>query len=123
MIRQSVLTSAELIEGVEFDGPVADTIRQIQERWDGSGQPSNLAEEDILPTARVVAVANAFVGMVSARAYRQGMSFDEASKALVSGAGTAFDRRPVSALLQYLDIEGGRQRWAHFGIPPDFEAS
>jgi response regulator RpfG family c-di-GMP phosphodiesterase len=32
MIRQSVLTSAELIEGVEFEGPVADTIRQIQER-------------------------------------------------------------------------------------------
>ncbi len=122
MVRDSVFTSAELIEGVEFDGPVADTIRQIHERWDGSGQPDNLAEENILPTARVVAVANAFVGMVSARAYRQGMSFDEASKALVSGAGTAFDRRPVSALLHYLDIEGGRQRWAHFGIPPESEA-
>ena len=123
MVRDSVFTSAELVKGVDFDGPVADTIRQIQEHWDGSGQPDNLAEEGILPTARVVAVANAFVGMVSARAYRQGMSFDEASKALVSGAGTAFDRRPVSALLHYLDIEGGRQRWAHFGIPPDFETS
>ncbi len=122
-VRDSIFTSADLIAGVEFDGPVADTIRQIQEHWDGSGQPDHLAEEDILPTARVVAVANAFVGMVSARAYRQGMSFDEASKALVSGAGTAFDRRPVSALLHYLDIEGGRQRWAHFGIPPEFEAS
>lgn len=122
MVRESILTSAELIKGVEFDGPVADTIRQIQERWDGKGQPDNLAQENILPTARVVAVANAFVGMVSARAYRQGMSFDEAAKALMSSTGTAYDRRPVSALLHYLDIEGGRQRWAHFGVPPEFEA-
>ena len=121
MIRESILTSADLIEGVEFDGPVAGTIRQLQERWDGKGQPDNLAAEEILPTARIVAVANAFVGMVSARAYRPGMSFDEASKALMTGTGTAFDTRPVSALLHYLDIEGGRQRWAHFGIPPDTE--
>ena len=121
MVRESILTSADLIEGVEFDGPVADTIRQLQERWDGTGQPANLEAEDILPTARIVAVANAFVGMVSARAYRPGMTFDEAAKALMSGTGTAFDSRPVSALLNYLDIEGGRQRWAHFGIPPESE--
>ena len=118
MIRQSVLTSAELIEGVEFEGPVAETIRQIQEYWDGTGQPAGLAREEIIPTARIVAVANAFVGMVSARAYRPGMSFDEAAKALMSGTGTTFDNRPVSALLHYLDIEGGRKRWAHFGVPP-----
>lgn len=123
MIRQSVLTSAELIEGVEFEGPVADTIRQIQERWDGGGQPAGLEGEDIIPTARIVAVANAFVGMVSARAYRPGMSFDEAEKALMSGTGSAFDNRPVSALLHYLDIEGGRQRWEHFGVPPDSDES
>jgi HD-GYP domain-containing protein (c-di-GMP phosphodiesterase class II) len=66
-------------------------------------------------------VANAFVGMVSARAYRPGMTFDEAAKALMSGTSTAFDSRPVSALLNYLDIEGGRQRWAHFGISPQNE--
>jgi PAS domain S-box-containing protein len=118
MIRQSVLTSGELIEGVEFEGLVAETIRQIQERWDGAGQPAALAGEEILPTARIVAVANAFVGMVSARAYRPGMSFDEAVKALMSGTGTAFDNRPISALLHYLDTEGGRKHWAHFGVPP-----
>ena len=121
LIRQSILASADLIEGVEFEGPVADTIRQIQERWDGTGQPAGLAGEDIIPTARIVSVANAFVGMVSARAYRPGMSFDDASKALMAGTGTEFDNRPVSALLHYLDIEGGRDQWAHFGVPPESE--
>ena len=114
MIRQSVQTSADLIEGVAFDGPVYETIRQIQESWDGSGQPRGLAGEDILPTARVVAVANAFVALVSARAYRAGMSFDKASEILLNEAGKAFDRRPVMALLNYLDNLGGRERWANF---------
>ena len=72
MVRASTLTSTELIEGVEFDGSVADTIQQNRERWDSSGQPDSLDQENILPTARVVAVANAFVSMVSARDYRPG---------------------------------------------------
>lgn len=118
LIRQSVQTSAELIEGVDFDGPVYETIRQIQEHWDGSGQPRGLAGEDILPTARIVAVANAFVALVSARAYRNGMSFDKATEILLSESGRTFDRKPVMALLNYLDNLGGRERWAEFGAPP-----
>ena len=70
---------------------------------------------------RNVAVVNAFVGIVSARAYRSSMTFDEAGKALMTGTGTAFDTRPVSALLNYLDIKGGWQRWAQFGILPESE--
>lgn len=119
LIRQSVQTSAELIQGVDFDGPVYETIRQIQEHWDGAGQPRGLSGEDILLTARVVAVANAFVALASARAYRTGMSFDKAAEILLSEAGRTFDRRPVMALLNYLDNLGGRERWADFGELPD----
>ncbi|MDP6343278.1 MAG: HD domain-containing phosphohydrolase [Alphaproteobacteria bacterium] len=117
MIRDSVMTSADLIKGVGFEGPVAGTIGQLQERWDGSGQPAGLAGEDILMTARVVAVANAFVGMVSARAYRAGMSFDRAAKILMEETGAAFDTRPVAALLHHLNIEGGAEEWANFSVP------
>lgn len=123
MIRQSVQTSADLIQGVDFDGPVEETIRQIQEHWDGGGQPRGLSGDQILPTARVVAVANAFVALVSARAYRTGMSFDKAAEILLSEAGRTFDRRPVMALLNDLDNLGGRERWANFGELPDEVAS
>ena len=71
-VRESILTSAELLEEVDFDGPVAETIRQLQEHWDGSGQPRGLKEEEILLSARIIAVANAFVAMVSARSFRDG---------------------------------------------------
>jgi HD-GYP domain-containing protein (c-di-GMP phosphodiesterase class II) len=118
ILRQSVQSSADLLEGVEFDGPVVESIRQMQERWDGSG-PLGLSGEDIVTGARLIAVANAFVGMVSARAWREAMPFDAATAVLLEGANTVYDRRPVSALINYLDNRGGRDRWANFGAPPE----
>lgn len=121
ILRRSVLQSADLLEGVEFDGPVVDTIRQMQERWDGSG-PRGMAGEDIEVCARIVAVANAFVGMVSARAYRDAMSFNRACAILQEEAGSHYDRRPVSALINYLDNRGGRDKWSHYGERPEIGA-
>lgn len=108
--------SAAIVADIPFGGPVAETIRQIGERWDGSG-PLGLAREGILVTARVVAVANAFVAMVSPRAYRGALTFDDACRALVEHQGKAFDRHPVSALIHILDNRGGAERWAHFREP------
>jgi PAS domain S-box-containing protein len=118
MIRDSVFTSADLIKDIEFDGPVEGTIRQIQECFDGSGGPEGLSGDDILVTARVVAVANAFVGMVSARSWRPGMNFDKAVDILLSEVGKSFDRRVVSALANHLDNSGGREKWRSYGVPP-----
>ena len=43
MIRESVRSTADLLEGVEFDGPVVEVLRQVQERWDGAGEPGDRA--------------------------------------------------------------------------------
>lgn len=117
-VRGAMLTSAELLKNVDFDGPVVATMREAQARWDGTGTPEGLEGENILITARVVAVANTFVGMVSARAHRSGRSIDDAQEFLVSKVGTIFDRRPVAALVNVLDNRGGRERWSHFGEAP-----
>jgi PAS domain S-box-containing protein len=114
-VRQSIQTSADLLDGIEFDGPVVETLRQAQARWDGTGIPAGLAGDDILVTARIVSVANAFVGMVSRRAYREALEIDRALDAILSQAGQAFDRRVVVALINYLDNRGGRQQWTASG--------
>jgi HD-GYP domain-containing protein (c-di-GMP phosphodiesterase class II) len=56
--------------------------------------------------------------MVSARAYRQAMAFEDAVHILLDEAGKRFDRKPVSALINVLENRGGAQRWAHFREPP-----
>ncbi|HUC61871.1 MAG TPA: HD domain-containing phosphohydrolase [Alphaproteobacteria bacterium] len=110
-IRDSLESGADVLEGIEFDGPVVATLRQCRENWDGTGRPLGLKGDAILPTARVVSVANDFVAMVSARAHRSGLSVDQAIGALMKGVGTRFDRGVVVALVNYLDNKGGRKVW------------
>jgi len=111
-VRQSVQTSAALLQGINFDGPVVETLRQAQAHWDGSGFPQGLAGEQILLTARIVGVANAFVGMVSRRAYREALEVDKALELMLAQVGKSFDRRVVAALVNFLDNRGGRGHWA-----------
>ena len=120
-VANSHLVSAELLMDVPFDGQVVETIRQIGETWDGQGS-LGISGDDILLTARVVAVANMFVRRVSARAYRDGMTFDEITDALLADAGKRFDRRPVSALINYLQNRGGAEKWANFRERPAADA-
>jgi len=117
IIRNSINVSADLLQGVDFDGPVVETIRLVQEKWDGSG-PNGVAGDTSPVSARVIAVANAFVGMTSARSYRAGMAFDKACSILHGEGGTAFDRKPVAALINVIENREGRERWAHFSVPP-----
>jgi PAS domain S-box-containing protein len=111
-VRAGLLASAELLKDVEFDGPVVETLRQAQAHWDGTGLPQGLAGEEILLSARVVAVANAFVGMISRRAHRQPLDLEDAVATLMREAGRAYDRRAVVALVSHLDNRGGRQYWS-----------
>jgi PAS domain S-box-containing protein len=112
LLRNSVQVSADIIQDIEFDGPVVETLRQAQERWDGSGQPHGLKGEDILITARIIGVANTLIGMISDRAFRQGMSMDAAIEFLFKEAGKSYDRRVVAALVNYLDNRDGRTQLA-----------
>ena len=112
-VRASILAGTELLKHVEFDGPVVETLDQAHERWDGKGT-RGLSGESILLSARIVAVANAFVALVSARAHRAGLGFDAAIDTLLKETGTEFDRRVVAALISVLDNRGGRADWAEF---------
>lgn len=117
LLGSAYLVSADLLRNVPFHGPVVDTIRQMGETWDGKG-PMGLAGDGILLTARILGMVNAFVAMVSARAYREPMTFDKATAILLGEVGTKFDRRPVSALINYLDNREGAKKWAHFREKP-----
>ena len=117
-VSNAYLVTVDLLQNVIFEGPVVETIRQLGETWDGSG-PLGLKEEEILITARILSLANAFVGMVSTRAYRGAMPFQKAADILMEETGTKLDRKPVSALINFLENRGGTRRWAHFSEAPE----
>jgi PAS domain S-box-containing protein len=107
IVRRSLLDTAKMLEGVDFDIPVAQALYQTQERWDGKGYPDGLKGEQITLPARVVALANSFVSLTSARSFRDAMSFEKACDILLKDADTHYDRRAVSALMNYLFNRGG----------------
>jgi len=117
LVANSYMVSVDLLDGVDFEGPVVETIRQMRETWDGTG-PLGKKEEETLRTARILAVANAFVGMTSPRAYREALTFEDASAILLERSGATYDRKPVSALLNYLENRGGTEKWASFRDTP-----
>ena len=104
-IRSGMDTSANLLQKIEFDGPVVETLRQAQEHWDGSG-PMKLRGDDILISARIIAVANAFVGMISPRSYRSAIGVDAATKILLENINSKYDRGPVVALVNNIESRG-----------------
>lgn len=118
LLFSSHLIAADLLEGVTFEGPVVETIRQMGETWDGKGS-LGLKGEEILRTARMLSVANAFVGMVSPRAYRDAMTFEKCCSILLGQMETRYDRKSVSALINFLENRGGMERWAHFREKPE----
>lgn len=114
IIRTSIAKSAQMIKHIEFEGPVFATLEQIQAHWDGSGQPQGLAGNDILLSARIVSVANSFVAMLSARAHRKGKTMKAACDILLNECGLKYDRRPVIALINFIENKGGADLWKDF---------
>ena len=80
-------------------GESSRAVWEHHERWDGGGYPAGLAGTDIALPARIVAVADAFDVMTSARSYKQPISSAAARAELARCAGTHFDPAVVRAFL------------------------
>jgi HD-GYP domain-containing protein (c-di-GMP phosphodiesterase class II) len=109
LLHKHVEYGLELLRGLEFEGPVTDMIAQKQERPDGRGYPRGIAGERITLGGQVLAVANAFVALTSARAYRPGLTTRLALDELMRGAGSQFDRRVIAALFH---VAENRRDWS-----------
>jgi len=61
------------------------------EKWDGSGYPKGLAGEEIPLLGRVMAIADVYDALVSARPYKKALTHAEAAAIIKEGRGTHFD--------------------------------
>ena len=81
-------------------GPWGLAIVQHHERFDGGGYPHGLRGEEISLAGRIVAVADAYEVMTSARSYAPPVAPAAARQELVSCAGGHFDPEIVHAFLR-----------------------
>ena len=102
LVKGHVERGFEILRDVKFPLPIAEIIRQHHERMDGSGYPQGLKGEEILPEARILAVADVLESMSSHRPYRPALGVEVALKEIVDHRGTGFDTEVVDALLRLI---------------------
>ena len=78
---------------------IPEVVRWHHERADGSGYPDSLRMEEVPLSARIIAVADTFDAMTSARPYREPMSVGSTLSELVRLAPQKYDPGVVQALL------------------------
>jgi PAS domain S-box-containing protein/putative nucleotidyltransferase with HDIG domain len=97
LIKGHAAAAHEILKPIDFELPVADIVAQHHERQDGSGYPAGLAGDEILPQARILAVADVVEAMASHRPYRAALGLDAALLEVRAGAGTQYDAEAVAA--------------------------
>jgi putative two-component system response regulator len=80
---------------------MAETIAlNHHERWNGSGYPRGMTDEEIPLEARLVAVADVYDALTHDRPYRAAWTIDQTRQEIRAGAGYHFDPRIVDAFLR-----------------------
>ncbi|MFL5578912.1 MAG: HD domain-containing phosphohydrolase [Gemmatimonadaceae bacterium] len=101
MIERHPAAGEAMLAHIEFPWDVRPMIRGHHERWDGRGYPDALAGEQIPLTARILAVADVWDALTTARSYRPAYSAEEAVAIMRRESGSTFD--PV-LLERFLEI-------------------
>lgn len=74
------------------------------EHWDGRGYPQGLAGENIPISGRLMALADVYDALVSARVYKPAFPHEEAIRIIESERGKHFDPDVVDAFLDLEDV-------------------
>jgi PAS domain S-box-containing protein/putative nucleotidyltransferase with HDIG domain len=106
LIRQHAAAGAEVVSSIGFESNVAEMIHQHHERLDGSGYPAGLHDDEILPEARILAVADVVEAMISHRPYRPALPIEVAIAELEDGAGTRYDSETCEIAIELIREKG-----------------
>ena len=68
-----------------------EVARHHHEKWNGTGYPDGLSQEEIPLSARIMAVADVFDAVSAKRCYRDALPLEECFGIIEAGKGTDFD--------------------------------
>jgi len=104
-LGRDAILAAEKLLGVEetFLRVAREIACSHQEKWDGSGYPQGLAGEAIPVAARLMALADVYDALISARVYKPAMPHEKAVQIIREGRGKHFDPAITDAFLEIQD--------------------
>jgi HD-GYP domain-containing protein (c-di-GMP phosphodiesterase class II) len=102
MVRRHPIFSVEILQTVRSNWEILPLVRHHHEWWNGMGYPDGLKGEAIPLGARILCLADAFVAMVSPRAFREALDVKSALKEIEEYSGVQFDPRVARTFLDYM---------------------
>jgi hypothetical protein len=119
IVKEHPVRGHAIIKEVRSLQPALGGVRHHHERVDGSGYPDGLTGDAIPLEARIIATADVFDALTSARSYRDAWPVGKALDVIQSEAGRSLDPICVTALRQVLarkehteSIAGRDRAWA-----------
>lgn len=106
LVKQHPDIGAKILQRMEGFEALVPLVRHHHERWNGSGYPLGLKEEEIPLGARILAVADTVDAMFSDRPYRSSPSYDQVMKELIRCMGTQFDPAVVQVFFAVANERG-----------------
>jgi putative two-component system response regulator len=99
IMKQHTTIGAQILSGSQEDFIKLGEVIALthHERWNGSGYPKGLREEEIPLCGQIAAIADCFDAMTSERCYSQPMDFEAAMEVLKRESGTQFNPEIAAA--------------------------
>ncbi len=102
-VRRHATAGGELLARVAPYRTIAAAAADHHERLDGSGYPRGLRGDEVAPTARLLAVADAFESLTAGRPYRPPVPPQEAVARLRAEDGGRLDAELLNALAEFVN--------------------
>ena len=100
--RRIIENAVSTTEGDNYLKEARNMAAFHHERWDGKGYPEGIHGQVIPLSARIMAVADVFDALTSARVYKPAFSIEKALEILNEGKGTQFDPKCVEVFMEAL---------------------
>ena len=100
LIKVHPWSGYEILKGIDFPWPIARIVFQHHERINGAGYPLQIKGEEILPEAKVLAVADVVEAIASHRPYRPAHGIDKALEEITKNKGILYDPEVVEVCLR-----------------------
>jgi putative nucleotidyltransferase with HDIG domain len=108
LIKMHPSQGAAILNPVGQLQKVIPIIKYHHERFDGTGYPEGLKDQEIPLSARILCVADSFDAMTVDRTYKRAMEREQALAHVKQKAGTQFDPDVVKAFLKVFATSNGQ---------------
>jgi HD-GYP domain-containing protein (c-di-GMP phosphodiesterase class II) len=98
-MREHPVKGYDIASKIEMLHPIMPAVRNHHERWDGSGYPDKMKDEDIPLVARIVAIADAYDAMATDRPYKAALPLEECEAILSKTAGKMYDPQLIEVFV------------------------